>query len=106
MAKPAADRQSQLVNNASAAADILAVAPVRYLQTMRKLLVAYQRASGVKQKQIFVKMMHAFMQELCGYPPTSYIATNAVYSNTAADTYPHVVPTAYTPSLTLFYFTA
>jgi hypothetical protein len=106
MAQPAADRQSHLVNNASGSADILAVAPVRYLHTMRKLLVVYQRARGVKQKQIFVNMMHSFMQELCGYPSTSYIVTNAVYSNTAADMYPHVVPTAYTPSLTLFYFTA
>jgi hypothetical protein len=73
---------------------------------VRKLLVEYQRASGVQQKQIFIKMIHAFMQELCSYPPTSYSVTNAVYSNTATDNYPHVVPTSYYPSLTLFYFTA
>jgi hypothetical protein len=29
-------------------------------------------------------MIHAFMQKLCGYPPTNYLVTPTVYS-TAAD---------------------
>ena len=105
MAKSAADKQPRLANNASGTACVLSVTPVRYLQTVRKLLVAYQRAGGMKQKHIFVKLIHAFMQELCSYPPTSYMVTKAVYSNTAADSCPHVVPTLYSANSTLFYFT-
>jgi hypothetical protein len=76
-----------------------------YLQTVRKLLVKYQRAGAVKQQQIFVKMMHAFMQKLCGYPATSYLVTPATYSTPAVGSTPHVVPIAYAANLTLFYFT-
>jgi hypothetical protein len=60
----------------------------------------------MKQKQLFVKLMHAFMQELCGYPPTSYRVTPAAYSMAAAGSAPHVVPISYAANLTLFYFTA
>ena len=85
MAQPTADRQPRLVNNASGSSCVLAVTHVHYLKTVRKLLVEYQRAYGVKQKQVFIKMMHVFMQKLCAYPLTSYIVTTAVCSNTAAD---------------------
>ena len=103
MAKPTANRKSRQAHNASKAACVLAVTQERYLQPVRKLLMAYQHASGVTQEQIFVKMMHAFMQELCGYPPTSYLVTTAAYSNTAAGSYPHVVSTSDVAHLTLFY---
>ena len=106
MAKPAADRQPPLAHDSLGAARVLSVAHVRYLQTVRKLLVTYQRASGVKQQQIFVTMVHAFMQELCGYPPTSYLVTSAAYSPTAVGSSPHVVPISDAANLTLFYFTA
>ena len=75
------------------------------MQTVRKLLAKYQRAGAVKQQQIFVTMMHAFMQRLCGYPPTSYLVTPAAYSTPAVGSGPHVVPIAYATNLTLFYFT-
>jgi hypothetical protein len=84
---------------------MLSGTPVRYLQTVRKLLAKYQRAGAVKQQQIFVTMMHAFMQELCGYPLTGYVVTAAASSTTAAENSPHVVPTARAANLTLFYFT-
>ena len=70
-----------------------------------QLLAKYQRASGVQQQQLFVKMMHVFMQKLCGYPPTSYLVTPAAYSTPAVGSAPHVVPIAYAADLTLFYFT-
>ena len=50
--------------------------------------------------------MHAFMQKLCDYPPTSYLVTPAVYSTPAVGSAPHVVPIADAANLTLFYFTA
>jgi hypothetical protein len=75
------------------------------MQTIRKLLVQYQLASAVKQQQIFVTMIHAFMQELCGYPPTSYLVTPTAHSTPAVGSAPHVVPIAYAANLTLFYFT-
>jgi hypothetical protein len=68
--------------------------------------VKHQRAGAVKQQQIFVMMMHAFMQELCGYPPTSYRVMPTVYSTPAVGSAPHVVPIACAANLTLFYFTA
>src|SRR5262245_5038323 len=104
MAKGALDRQSRLAHAASASACMLSGSPVRYLQTVRKLLAQYQRAGAVQQ-QIFVTMMHAFMQELCGYPLTGYVVTSAAYSPTAVGSSPHVVPTACAADLTLFYFT-
>ena len=73
---------------------------------MRRLLAEYHHTSGVQQQQLFVKMMHAFMQKLCGYPPTSYLVTPAAYSTPAVGSSPHVVPIAYAANLTLFYFTA
>jgi hypothetical protein len=106
MAKPTADKKSPLAHGASRAAGVLSVTHMRYLTKVRKLLVAYQRAGGVKQQQIFVTMMHAFMQELCDYPPTSYTVTTAAYSHPEAGSYPHVVPTSYAANLTLLYFTA
>jgi len=109
MTKPTADRQprqSRLAHPASGTARVSAVAPLCYLQTIRKLLAVYQRMSGVPQQQVFVEMMHAFMQELCGYPPSSYVVTNAAYGQTAAGNAPHVVPIAYVPRSSLFYFTA
>jgi hypothetical protein len=105
MAKAALDRQSRLAQAASAAACMLSGTPVHYLQTVRKLLAKYQRAGAVKQQQIFVKMMHAFMQELCGYPLTGYVVTSTAYTTTAVGSPPHVVPTACAANLTLFYFT-
>ena len=46
------------------------------------------------------------MQKLCGYPPTSYLVTPAVYSTFAVGSAPHVVPIADAANLRLFYFTA
>jgi hypothetical protein len=106
MAKPAADRQPPLAHDPLGAARVLTVAPVRYLQTVRKLLRTYQRVSGVKQQQIFVTMVQTFMQELCGYPPKSYLVTSAGSSPTAVGSAPHVVPISDAAHLTLFYFTA
>jgi hypothetical protein len=106
MAKPAVDRQPSLAQDSLGAARVLSVAPVHYLRTVRKLLRTYQRVSGVKQQHIFVTMVHAFMQELCGYPPTSYLVTSAASSPTAVGSAPHVVPLSYAANLTLFYFTA
>jgi hypothetical protein len=106
MAKSVADGQSRLANNASGAACVLAETQVRYLKTVRKLLVEYHRTGGVQQKQLFVELIHAFMQKLCSYPRTSYTVTKGVYSNTEVDNYPHVVPTPYSANSTLFYFTA
>jgi len=94
-----------LAHDSSGSACILSAAQGCYLQTVRKLLAKYQRAGAVKQQQIFVMMTHAFMQKLCGYPPTSYLVTPAAYSTPAVGSAPHVVPIAYTTNLTLFYFT-
>ena len=105
MAQSAADRLSRWAHDAAGPACAPSVTPVRYLKTVRKLLVAYQRASGIQQQQIFVTMIHAFMQELCGYPPTSYRVTTAAPSHAEVGSYPHVVPTRYSAHSTLFYFT-
>ena len=106
MAKPTADRRPRLAHDSPGSTCILSEARDCYLQTVRKLLVKYQRTSAVKQQQIFIKMMHAFMQKLCGYPPTSYLMTPAAYSPPAVGSAPHVVPISYAANLTLFYFTA
>jgi len=95
-----------LAHDSSGSACILSGAQGCYLKTVRKLLAAYQHASGVQQQQLFVKMMHAFMQKLCSYPPTSYLVTPAVYSTPAVGSAPRVVPMAYAANLRLFYFTA
>ena len=86
--KPTADRRPRLAHDSSGSTCILSGAQGGYLQTVRKLLVKYQRAGAVKQQQIFVMMMHAFMQELCGYPPTSYLVTPAAYSTPAVGSSP------------------
>jgi hypothetical protein len=106
MAKPAADRRPRLAHDSSGSTCILSGAQGCYLKPVRKLLAKYHRASGVQQQQLFVKMMHAFMQKLCGYPPTSYLVTPAAYSTPAVGSAPHVVPLLCAANLTLFYFTA
>ena len=106
MEKPIADRRPRLAHDSSGSTCILSGAQGCYLQTVRKLLAAYHHTSGVQQQQLFVKMMHAFMQKLCGYPPTSYLVTPAVYSTSAVGSAPHVVPIADAANLRLFYFTA
>jgi hypothetical protein len=106
MAQSAADRPSRWAHDAAGSAYVLTVTPGRYLKTVRTLLAEYQRASSVKQPQIFVTMMHAFMQELCGYPPTSYGVTTTACRNTDTGSHPHVVPTSYAANATLFYFTS
>jgi hypothetical protein len=105
MTKPAVDRQPPLAQDSLGAAHDLSVTPVRYLQTVRQLLRTYQRVSGGKQQHIFVTMVHAFMRELCGYPPTSYRVTSAASNPIAVGSAPHVVPMSYAANLTLFYFT-
>ena len=77
-----------------------------YLHTVRKLFIEHQCTDGFKKKQIFVKMIHSFMQELCVYPPVSYIVTTAAYGNAKVAGYPHVVPASYSANPTLFYFTS
>src|SRR5215813_5422844 len=105
MAKPAADSRPHLAHDSSRSTCILSEAQGCYLKIVRKLLAKYQRARGVQQQRLFVTMMHAFMQELCGYPPTSYLVTPAAYSTPAVGSAPHVVPIACAANLTLFYFT-
>jgi hypothetical protein len=95
-----------LAHDSSGSAYILSRAQGCYLKTVRKLLAAYHHASGVQQQQLFVKMMHAFMQKLCGYPPTSYLVTPTVYSTTDCGSVLHVMPIAYAANLRLFYLTA
>ena len=77
-----------------------------YLYTVRKLLMEHQCTEGLEQKQVFIKMMHAFIQELCGYPPASYIVTAAADHTAEVAGPPHVVPASYATHRTLFYFTA
>jgi hypothetical protein len=68
-----------LAHDSSGSTCILSGAHGGYLKAVRKLLAEYQRASGVQQQQLFVKMMHAFMQKLCGYPASSYLVTPVVW---------------------------
>ncbi len=78
-----------------------------YLATVRKLFMEHQYSAGFDRTQVFIKMIHAFMQTLCGYPPTSYLITTVAYGNTEeVASYPHVVPALYSPNSTLFYFTS
>jgi hypothetical protein len=100
MAKSAALRLPQVSKGS-----VHALAPQygRYLDTVRQLLVAYQRSGACRQ--VFVQMMHTFMQELCGYPPDGYIVTAAACSETAVGSAPHVLPVSYGDNATLFYFT-
>ena len=77
MAQPALVRQPALANEPSGSGCVLPATQARYLSTIRQLLVEYQHARGSMQRQMFVKMVHAFMQDLCGYPPSSYIMTSS-----------------------------
>jgi hypothetical protein len=56
---------------------------------------------------MFVTMIHAFMQELCGYPPSSYVVTTAAYGAAEVASAPHVMPASYPANsmFLLFYFT-
>jgi hypothetical protein len=78
---------------------------VRYLDTMRQLYADYAAASDQVQQQVFVQMIHAFMQQLCSYPPATYVITAAAYRAPEVGGYPHVVPVAYDTNTTLWYFT-
>ena len=103
MAKPAALWLPQVSNHLSRSAHDLTPQYERYLETVRKLLVTEQR-SGTS-RQAFMPMIHAFMQELCGYPPNGYIVTAAANGQTAVGSAPHVLPVSYGANATLFYFT-
>jgi hypothetical protein len=46
-----------------------------YLDTMRQLYADYAATSGLAQQQVFIQMIHAFMQQLCSYPPATYVIT-------------------------------
>jgi hypothetical protein len=78
---------------------------VRYLHTMHQLYADYAAASGLAQQQVFVQMIHVFIQQLCSYPPATYVITTAAYRAPEAGGYPHVVPVAYDTNTTLWYFT-
>jgi len=106
MAKSVAVKQPQGANETAWFTCGLSAMQARYLTTVRQLLGAYQHAGGFEQRQIFVTMMHAFMQELCGYPPTSYVVTITAYGHAEVGSYPHVIPASYGANPTLFYFTS
>ena len=99
-------RQALVKNDGLGFALVHSVNQVRYLNALSQLLVEYQHVNGFAQRQIFVKMIHTFMRELCGYPTNSYIVTTNVYGNVEIGSKPHVVPAAYSANSTLFYFTA
>jgi hypothetical protein len=61
---------------------------------------------GAQQRRIFLRMIHTFMQQLCGYPPTSYLVTTAAAGTAEVGSSPHVIATSSLGTLTLFYFTA
>jgi len=106
MAKSTAVKQPQGATESAWFTCGLSAMHARYLTTVRQLLAAYQHAGGFEQRQIFVTMMHAFMQELCGYPPTSYVVTITAYGHAEVGSYPHVIPASYGANSTLFYFTS
>jgi hypothetical protein len=78
---------------------------MRYLETMHRLSADYAAASDQVQQQVFIQMIHAFMQQMCSYPPATYVITAAAYRRPEAGGYPHVVPVAYDTNTTLWYFT-
>ena len=84
---------------------ILSAQQVLYLGKLAALKKEHSRASGFAQKQLFVKMIHLFMQEVCGYPEGSYLVTTSAYGDEACGSYPHVVPVAFYANSALFYFT-
>lgn len=106
MAKSTAVKQPQGATESAWFTYGLSAMHARYLTTVRQLLAAYQHAGGFEQRQIFVTMMHAFMQELCGYPPTSYLVTITAYGHAEVGSYPQVIPASYGANSTLFYFTS
>jgi hypothetical protein len=106
MAKSTAVKQPQGATESAWFTCGLSAMHARYLTTVRQLLAAYQHAGGFEQRQIFVTMMHAFMQELCGYPPTSYLVTITAYGHAEVGSYPYVIPASYSANSTLFYFTS
>jgi hypothetical protein len=69
MDKSTAIRQPQVSNDSARAVSALSPKQAHYLATVRKLLVDYRRTGGSERRQIFARMMHTFMQELCNYPP-------------------------------------
>jgi hypothetical protein len=103
MAKPATLWLPQESNSLLRSARALTPQYEQYLGTVRKLLVTAQRPGACRQA--FVPMIHAFMQELCGYPPTGYIVTAAANSQAAVGSAPHVLPVSYGADATLFFFT-
>ncbi|MGH8613355.1 MAG: hypothetical protein ACREYF_15410, partial [Gammaproteobacteria bacterium] len=78
---------------------------IGYLGKIRRLQSEYEKSAGFIQKQLFVKMIHCFMQDLCGYPQSAYLITTAAYGDETVGSLPHVVPVAYYANSTLFWFT-
>jgi hypothetical protein len=72
---------------------------------MRQLSADYAATSGLARQQVFIKMIHVFMQQLCSYPPATYVITTSVYRAPEVGGYPHVVPMAYDTNTMLWYFT-
>jgi hypothetical protein len=72
---------------------------------MRQLYADYAYTSGLVQQQVFIQMIHAFMQQLCSYPPATYVITTSAFRAPEVGGYPHVVPVAYDTNTTLWYFT-
>ncbi len=85
---------------------VLTQKQLRYLERIRKLKTEYKEAQGFAKKSVFVRMIHTFMQELCGYSEGAYAITTAAYGDESVGSYPHVIPIAYYANPTLFYFTA
>lgn len=105
MIKSASPQQPHLSDKRSGATLPLAARYCRYLATVRKLLIAHQHTDGLEQNWIFTGMIHAFMRELCDYPPSTYVVTTSAFGDPDAVYYPHVVPVAPCANPTLFYFT-
>src|SRR5262245_41231939 len=105
MAKSPVVKQPQVANNSSECACVLSATQAQYLHTVRKLLGEYQCADDVEQRQVFVTMIDAFMQELCAYPLDGYTVTAAASHVAGVGGEPHVVPASYTANPMLFYFT-
>jgi hypothetical protein len=106
MTQPRPIKQPPLAYDSLRSGRALSAPQARYLSAIRQLLADYQRTRGPVQRQVFVKMIHAFMRELCGYPKSSYIVTSAAYDTADVGSNPHVVPASYHANSGLFYFTA
>jgi hypothetical protein len=105
MAKSRVVKQPRVAHDSSEFAWVLSATQAQYLHTVRKLLVEYQSADGVEQRQVFIMMIHAFMQELCAYPPASYVVTVAASQDAEVGSSPHVVSASSSANPMLFYFT-